>query len=264
MSMRLRDKSRQLAIGLLVREERDRELMLSIALQAREHVARFGMGRAARYLAWRVVHRLAGYMPYQGFVLPASRAHGRKAVAANGFVCRELALEELGRYAGDSAYDLSERFVSEAKLRGDCCVGVFAGERLVSYSFNSRTPTNIDPDFRYEFPKGWVYHFKALTLREWRGQGLHARQIPVILRRFAGVPGFKGLTTLVVTTNYTSLSAFGRLYFQPVFRFMIAGKGAKRRLVPNVLGHVKEADGKLIFRPQGFDETFAVEKVERT
>ena len=93
-------------------------------------------------------------------------------------------------------------------------------------------------------------------------QGLHARQMPVILRRFAGLAGFKGLTTLVVTTNYASLSSFGRLYFEPVFRFVIAGKGANRRLVRHALGHVSEADGKLIFRPQGFEETFAVAKVE--
>ena len=237
--------------------------MLGIALQVKDHVVRFGAGRAARYLAWRVADRLAGYMPYQGFILPASRVHRRDASPANGFLCREVSLAELSGYAADPAYDLSERFLSEARERDDFCAGVFAGERLVSYSFNSRLPTNIDPGFRYEFPQGWIYHFKALTLREWRGQSLHARHMAVILERFAGLPGFKGLTTLVVRTNYASLSSFGRLYFEPVFRFVIAGKGAKRRLVPNALGRVTEGEGKLIFRPQGFDETFAVAKLER-
>lgn len=233
--------------------------MLGIAVQVKDHALRFGAGPAARYLAWRVAHRLAGYMPYQGFILPASRAHVRDASAANGFVCREVPLEELRRYASHSAYELSERFLSEARVRGDCCIGVFAGERLVSYSFNAGIPTNLDADFRYEFPEGWVYHFKALTLPEWRGQGLHARQMPVILRRFAGLPGFKGLTTLVAAANYPSLASFGRLYFEPAFRFAIAGKGAKRRLVG---GHT--GAGKLVLRLKRFDDAFAVAKVEHT
>lgn len=231
--------------------------MLGIVPELKDHAVRFGAGRASRYFAWRVADRLAGYMPYQGFLLPASRAHAM--LASNGFVCREVALRELGRYASDPAYDLSERFLSDAQVRGDCCIGVFAGERLVSYSFNSRIPTNIDPGFRYEFPEGWVYHFKALTLPEWRGQGLHGRQMSAILNKFAGFAGFKGLTTLVVRTNYPSLSSFGRLYFEPVFRFVIVGKGAKRRVVADA--HSSEADGKVMFRTQGRGEVFAVTKV---
>ena len=237
--------------------------MLGIALQAKDHAVRFGAGRAARYLAWRVADRLAGYMPYQGFILPASRAHGRDASPANGFLCREVQLAELRGYAADPAYDLSERVLSEARERDDFCAGVFAGERLVSYSFNARVPTSIDPGFRYEFPEGWVYHFKALTLPEWRGQGLHGRQMSVIARKFAGFAGFKGLTTLVVETNYSSLSSFRRLYFEPAFRFVIAGKRSKRRLLANAPGVVSGADGKLVLRPAGSHEMFAVIKVER-
>ncbi|OGA70389.1 MAG: hypothetical protein A3G81_34475 [Betaproteobacteria bacterium RIFCSPLOWO2_12_FULL_65_14] len=220
--------------------------MLGLALEVRDHAARFGAERAARYLAWRVADRLAGYMPYQGLLLPASRARGRNAFAPNRLVCREVALQELAPYTSDSAYDLSERFLSDARARADCCIGVFAGEKLVSYSFNSRVPTNIDSGFRYEFPEGWVYHFKAFTLPEWRGQGLHSRQMSAILNKFAGLACFKGLTTLVVTTNYASLASFARLYFEPVFRFAIVGKGEKRRVV---------ADG------HSFREGFAVAKL---
>jgi hypothetical protein len=36
--------------------------------------------------------------------------------------------------------------------------------------------------------------------------------MPVILEKVTGLPGFKGLMTLVVTTNYPSLRSFGRLY----------------------------------------------------
>lgn len=235
--------------------------MRGIVLDLKDHAVRFGPGRAARYFAWRVADRLTGYMPYQGFVLPASRARGRNAFAPDGFVCREVALQELAPYTSDSAYDLSERFLSDARARADCCIGVFAGEKLVSYSFNSRIQTNIDSGFRYEFPEGWVYHFKAFTLPEWRGQGLHGCQMSAILNKFAGLAGFKGLTTLVARTNYPSLSSFGRLYFEPVFRFVIVGKAAKRRVVADA--HGSEADGKVMFRSQGLGEVFAVTKLER-
>ncbi len=204
--------------------------MFRFALQMRDQAARFGMERAARYVAWRLADRLAGYMPYQGFVLPASRTGTRALPALNGISCREVALAKLAPYAADPAYDLSERFLADARARADCCIGVFAGEKLVSYSFNSAIPTNIDPGFRYDFPQGWVYHFKALTLPEWRGQGLHARQIPAIVNKFAERPGFKGLTTLVVRTNYPSLATFARCRFEPVLRFAIVGKGENRRV----------------------------------
>jgi len=235
--------------------------MLGIAREMKDHAARFGAGRAARYFAWRVADRLTGYMPYQGFVLPASRARGRNAFAPNGFVCREVALQELAPCTSDSAYDLSERFLSDARARADCCIGVFAGEKLVSYSFNSTVPTNIDSGFRYEFPEGWVYHFKAFTLPEWRGQGLHGRQISAILSKFAGLAGFKGLTTLVVRTNDSSLASFARFYFEPVFRFAIVGKGEKRRVVADAVGKVHEADGKVSFLARSTRQAFAVAKL---
>ncbi|HUF82518.1 MAG TPA: hypothetical protein VMN03_15380 [Burkholderiales bacterium] len=47
--------------------------MLGIALKVKDHAVRFGAARAARYFAWGVADRLAGYMPYQGFILRASR-----------------------------------------------------------------------------------------------------------------------------------------------------------------------------------------------
>lgn len=200
--------------------------MFGIAFEVTNHAARFGLGCAARYAGWRVFDRIAGYMPYQGFVLPASRAHGRKApAAANGFICREVELAELRAYARDPALR-PQRALSLG--------GEGAGRLL----------------------------FKAVTQPEWRGQGLHGRQLPVILRKFSGTAGFKGLTTLVWATNYPSLSSFKRLYFEPAFRFVIAGKGAKRRLLADTPGLANRADGGLFFRPAGLNETFAVIRLE--
>lgn len=235
--------------------------MLGIATQVRDQLSRFGAARASRYFAWRVANRLAGYMPYQAFLLPASRAHGRNAPAPNGIFCREVRLPELAAYARDPAYDISERFLWEARARRDLCIGVFAGAKLVSYSFNARIPTSSDSGFRYEFREGWVYHFKALTLPEWRGQKLHASQMAVILQKCAGIPGFKGLTTLVVETNYPSLASFRRLYFEPAFRFAIVGKGEKRRVIAQAPDKVNELGGKVLLRAQGVNELFAVAKV---
>lgn len=235
--------------------------MLGIAFEARDQAARFGAARAARYLAWRISDRLAGYMPYQGFVLPASRARTRAMPAMNGIFCREVALHELAPYTRDPAYDLSERFLAEARARADCCIGVFAGEKLVSYSFNATIPTNIDPGFRYEFPEGWVYHFKAFTVPEWRGQGLHGCQVSAVLGKFAGRAGFKGLTTLVVATNYPSLASFARFYFEPVFRFAIVGKGEKRRVMADSFTGVQAVNGRTLLLTHSMREGFAVAKL---
>ncbi|MGH8222738.1 MAG: hypothetical protein ACREQZ_07170 [Woeseiaceae bacterium] len=168
---------------------------------------------------------------------------------------------ELGTHAADSAYELDTRVVDEAKARGDCCVGVFAGPKLVSYSFNSRLATHIDPEFVFRFPEGWVYHFKAFTLPEWRGQRLHQFQIARVVESFAAAPPFHGLVTLVVRTNYASLASFRRLYFRPAFRFAFVGLGSNRRAAAEPPYQAGAADGAVLLRAPGAVETFTVAKV---
>ncbi|MGQ0546720.1 MAG: hypothetical protein ACT4P3_15510 [Betaproteobacteria bacterium] len=236
--------------------------MLGFLREVGGQAARFGAGAAAQYLAWRAAQRVSGYVPYEGFVLPASAAP-RRAPMPSGLSCRQLGAEELRACAADPAYELGARFADEAEARGDCCIGVFAGAKLVSYSFNSRLATHIDADFVFRFPERWVYHFKAFTLPEWRGQHLHRCQIPRVVESFAATPRFQGLVTLVVRSNYASLASFRRLHFRPAFRFAFVGRDANRRAMADAPYLTGAADGTILLRAPGTAETFAVAKAAR-
>ncbi|MEA3195163.1 MAG: hypothetical protein QOD26_3496 [Betaproteobacteria bacterium] len=184
----------------------------------------------------RIARRLTGYEKYLGFVLPAGKVPVSPATAAE---IRQVALEELTKYRGDPAYDLSERFLDSPAVREHICIGAFADGSLVAYSFHSRVPTDIDSSLRFQFPAGWIYHFKALTLPQWRGRRLHAALVSAAAALFAREPGFQGLVTFVVSTNLPSLLSFARIGFQPAMRFSVIGKGAAR----GVLRQVRPAGG---------------------
>ena len=220
--------------------------MLGIAAEFRSHASRFGARPAAHHLAWRVADRLVGFMPYRGLVLPALRAGAAEVAGSNELPCREVDLRELAACVSESNYELSEHFVSDAGARGDCCFGAFADGKLVSYAFYSSIPTNIDSGFRFRFPEGWVYQFKAFTLPEWRGRRLHPRLVAAAVAKFQAIQGFKGLATLVVATNYPSLASFGRMGFEPAFRFTLVGKGDGRRVLAAL---------------EGLSGPFAIEKI---
>jgi GNAT superfamily N-acetyltransferase len=205
--------------------------MRGLAAGVRHQANRFGAAPAAHYFAWRLADRLVGYMPYRGLVLPGPHPQGFDAPTTTELLCREVALDELMVYASDLSYDLSERFLSEASAAGSRCFGAFARGKLVSYAFHASTPTNVDRDFCFHFPRGWVYHFKAFTLPEWRGRKLHASLVRAAIASVGTSPGFRGLATLVVATNYPSLASFARMGFKPAFRFVIVGKGDDRRVL---------------------------------
>jgi hypothetical protein len=237
--------------------------MLGFVHQVRDQSLRYGVGSAVRYFTSRIFDRVAGYQSYRGLVLPARNAPPFADRAANGVSCREVSLTELSCYTHDPAYDISEQFLLEARLRGDCCIGVFDGPTLVSYSFNASTPTNCDPLIHYEFSRGWIYHYKVFTLPEWRGQRLHGLQVATLNREFGTHAGFKGLTSLVRTTNSSSLASFKRLRFESAFHFAVVGKGQRLRLVghPFSKSVAFEEAGKISFHVKDIDGTFSVVRI---
>ena len=166
------------------------------------------------------MHRVAGYAAYACLELPAGAAPP-SLPKVPGVGCRELALTEMARYGEDPVYEFDSSFIPEAMERGDCCMGVFAGDKLVSYSFNTPFATTFHPTLRYHFPEGSIYHFKAFTIPEWRGKRLHALNVAAALAKFRRQPGYSGLVTLVNEANHPSLRSFERLGFRVAHRFYV-------------------------------------------
>lgn len=210
-----------------------------------QHAKRFGPKATLDYAAWKARDRLLGYMPYRGMILAGDPQTAPRNAGANGGIeVREVVVSELQPYVADPAYDLSERSLSEASDPARRCVGAFAGRKLVAYGFTSTLPTMIDADFRFHFPQGWVYQYKAFVLPQWRGSGVHARLIAMRRSLIAGPLG--GVVTLVVATNYPSVSSLLRSGYRPAFDFVITGKHAGRRLNSEWAGQGPAGDGSSV------------------
>jgi len=194
------------------------------------HARRFGVAPTAHYIAWRAADRIFGYMPYCCLVRQASGQRASSGREFEGVECRELALGDFALAVADGQYDVTERFLSEANAEEHVCFGAFSQNRLVGYAFASTRPTNIDADFRFHVPQGWVYSFKGFTLPEWRGKRIRALLMGA-QQRLCDRLGLKGVVAFSAATNYPSLISFDRLGFRSIFSFAMVGKGQWRRLV---------------------------------
>ncbi len=186
----------------------------------RGRVRRFGVRSALEHAAWRRLHSVSGYAAYRCLELPVGVAPAAPPALAEA-ECREVGLREMADYADDAVYELDPGFIPQAIARGDCCMGVFAAGRLVSYSFNSGCAIGFHPVLRYRLPPGWIYHFKAFTVPAWRGRRLHALGVAAAVRKFATRPAYNGLATLVIEANHSSLRSFERLGFRVAHRFFV-------------------------------------------
>ena len=194
-----------------------------------EQLRRFGLLAAARHLAWRISYAAFRFAPFQCLALPAE-ARTPASPGSDEFECREVDFAALAVFAGDPEFLLAEAELADARSRDDICIGVFAGSRLVSYSLNARAPARLGARFQFHFPEGWLYHYKAVTLPEWRGRHLHGRQIAPLLDLFRAA-GRGGIVTLVMSANNPSVTSFRRLGFRPVFRYVEIGEGLGKKII---------------------------------
>jgi GNAT superfamily N-acetyltransferase len=137
---------------------------------------------------------------------------------AAGVEVKELQHAELARLRSISALEVSEKFVRSLAPRPDRCFGAFVGDALVSYVFFApASPTAIDEHLRFQFPRGWIYVYKAFTLPAWRGK----RLLPHLLIEAMSHLQQRQFVTLVVSENRNSRKAFEHCGFQLIERFPV-------------------------------------------
>jgi RimJ/RimL family protein N-acetyltransferase len=153
--------------------------------------------------------------------------------AASGAQVREVERAELARWSGDPALGISAKFLRTIDERNDHCFAAFVGDTVASYVFFAPTsPTAIDRHLRFQFPDGWLYVYKALTVPAWRGK----RLLPHLLleaMRHLNRPDF---VTLVVSENHGSRRAFERSGFRVRERFPV-WRILSRPLRASISGH---------------------------
>lgn len=138
-----------------------------------------------------------------------------------------LDMDKLMNFSKDEEHDLPHDFLKAAISKGDECYAVTEEENLASYGWysNKETLTNIQ-QLLFCFDPKYIYMYKGLTKKDYRGQKLHAVGMSWALNRYME-KGFSGIVSYVESTNFDSLKSCWRMGYEKVgviYIFKICGK----------------------------------------
>lgn len=123
---------------------------------------------------------------------------------------RILAPAIIRDHVGRDGLDFRRESVEAALARGDVCVGAFAGEQLVSYSWRAtRGPVPHTPEWDVVWNPGLVYRYKALTLPNYRGLHINEALAKTIDRHLAKQGHLVGVS-FVEVVNLPSMRTLAR------------------------------------------------------
>jgi hypothetical protein len=128
---------------------------------------------------------------------------------------RLLERDDLVRASVDPRLDMPPRFVEEALGRGDLGVGVFEGERLISYLFRAFAATPAGEGVWIRFEPPYRYGYRGFTLPEHRGEHLQDA-LAYYTDRLCIERGRTHGLSLIETHNFPSLAADRRRGNVPV------------------------------------------------
>lgn len=135
--------------------------------------------------------------------------------------------DKLLALVSDDENELSNDFLQAAIEKGDECYAVTEADNLASYGWysNKATLTNIEK-LHFCFDSKYVYMYKGLTKKRFRGQKLHAVGMSWALNQYLD-KGFDGMVSYVDSTNFDSLKSCWRMGYGKVgsiYIFKIFGK----------------------------------------
>jgi hypothetical protein len=116
---------------------------------------------------------------------------------------RDLAQSEEGWY--------SPAFADGAIAMGDRCLGVFQGDRLLSYCWYSSGPTTAFKDVLVSVDSRYRYAYKAYTDARERGRGLHGYGAAAAAAQLAAEGGVRGIVAYIEASNLSSLLSARKL-----------------------------------------------------
>lgn len=183
----------------------------------------FGVRAALRDVEYRALNKLTRVRILHCMTLVTDDVAGASA-APPGFVARVATAGELhaARAEPEWAAEMTTAFIDGACGRGDECVGVFDGRRLVSMAWLARAPTHITRNLVLHFDPAWAYSYKNYTLAAYRGRRLHALGVVFALGRCVRA-GARGLVLYVDHDNFASLRAMRRMGFRQLGDVYVVG-----------------------------------------
>ncbi|MGZ3437911.1 MAG: GNAT family N-acetyltransferase [Polyangia bacterium] len=189
----------------------------------------FGVGAAFRYLEYRALNKILPIRIFKGMTAVLEDVD-RTLFDSGGFAVRIASGDELRAAAAEPewAKEMPRAFVDQALARGDDCVGIFDGKKLVSIGWYSRTPTPISPSLTLHFDAAWTYMYKGFTLKSHRGKRLHGIGMTFALKHYTD-HGARGLISYVEFDNLMSLRSVERMGYRLFGDIYIARIGGRER-----------------------------------
>jgi hypothetical protein len=189
----------------------------------------FGLGAAARDFEYRALNKVLPMRIYKGMTAVLDDVD-RTLFDSGGFRVAIAAGEELRAAAGEPAWaeEMPRAFVDRALGRGDECVGIFDGGRLVSIGWYARTPTPISQTLTLHFDPAWTYMYKGFTLKSHRGKRLHGIGMTFALDYYTR-NGSRGLISFVEFNNLQSLRSVEKMGYALFGDVYVATVGGRER-----------------------------------
>lgn len=137
---------------------------------------------------------------------------------SHGFLEEDM----LRKFASNSEYEISEKFLNQALEKGDQCYAILDGDTLASYGWYSDKPTSIYPEeLVLDFKSQYIYMYKGYTHIKYRGQRLHAIGMAWALKCFLE-KGYKGIVSYVEASNFSSLKSVYRMGYEDCGKIYVA------------------------------------------
>ncbi|MEX1033713.1 MAG: hypothetical protein WDZ30_10160 [Cellvibrionaceae bacterium] len=117
---------------------------------------------------------------------------------------RMVSTDELIVASADPIYDLDPDFIKKAQGRGELCMAVFEGGKILAYLWRTFASTGHEKGLWVHFDERYVYGFKAFTHPDYRQQRLQhslSYTFDTLLRE----RGYSHCIAFIETHNFPSL-----------------------------------------------------------
>jgi len=170
----------------------------------------YGVWRTMYDLTYRAGNLVVPFAIWHGVVVEEPQPDFLRL--PEGIQGRLLDADAMSAYAG-AKNNLDEQFLEEAREKGDLCMALFSGGTLASYGWYSNQPTDISNELRLCFDHNYVYMYKGFTLKQFRGQRLHAIGMTLALQEYLR-RDFLGIIGIVESRNFDSRKSGYRMGYQ--------------------------------------------------
>ena len=121
---------------------------------------------------------------------------------------RVLSEDDLAKAREALPSEFPERFLKDARARGDLCIGAYDGSRLAAYVWRAYRVARIN-DFLIELPAGVRYGYKAYTRPEYRGRHIQTSLV-VAMEHVCLQRGVRKSLSFIDVHNYSSIRSNDR------------------------------------------------------